>query len=603
MGNSAISLPSKQRYDEFNDRSYGCNLYSLDGAVGKSRLEGALTQHRSIRSYVEKIVDAWCYVSKMSTGSPYHKDRCYFFYYWLGEIVRNTREGTTNFKNIMDTIYNTLSTWVPNEQCKYMYPDTAKQHFKHMKQMFDYYYDFSGICALIQQDQSKYTDYSGYLREAAEAYNSMNAYCLNQGSDKQYCTENGSTFSTKGSPEEFEEKCESEHGLKPISMAEIGKADPDKLPSENVYALFKEGNTCTTWTTRGRGCNQSVKAAVQGGLRSFNMEDENLSGEIVRNHYRACNGKKLDGTPSYFEPCHFFYYWLGYRIKNEVKEPHELNTVMTSIYGNLTNTKCTNSCSKLYPQMDKNIFDKRKEIFDYSYNYNILSKDQGDNRYLCSEDCSTYLDGLKGAYSSVQSSCSETTGGDTFCNEFNREYENSFQNGEPKLQCQTTAKKPSAGDDFDLGDAVVDGGNDDPPPPPKPKPNPNPNQAGSSGSFSDADLADGVSGGEGKGGSDGGGSHRKEGEEDSSNVTIAVPSALAAVGLPTIAALLFYKYKPFFLRKHNHSGNGRRRRSRRREFNEFDDDDTSTIEYSTTNSNSDLTTATDPSEYSVPYIR
>uniref|UniRef100_A0A0D9RT19 CD99 molecule (Xg blood group) n=1 Tax=Chlorocebus sabaeus TaxID=60711 RepID=A0A0D9RT19_CHLSB len=78
-----------------------------------------------------------------------------------------------------------------------------------------------------------------------------------------------------------------------------------------------------------------------------------------------------------------------------------------------------------------------------------------------------------------------------------------------------TPKKPSAGDDFDLGDAVVDGGNDDPPPPnpPKPKPNPNPNQAGSSGSFSDADLADGVSGGEGKGGGDGGGSHRKEGEE------------------------------------------------------------------------------------------
>ncbi|KJP84898.1 hypothetical protein AK88_05468 [Plasmodium fragile] len=54
-------------------------------------------------------------------------------------------------------------------------------------------------------------------------------------------------------------------------------------------------------------------------------------------------------------------------------------------------------------------------------------------------------------------------------------------------------------------DAVADGGNDDPPPlnPPKPKPNPNPDQSGSSGSFSDADLADGVSGGQGKGGEGG----------------------------------------------------------------------------------------------------
>ncbi|KJP84944.1 hypothetical protein AK88_05422 [Plasmodium fragile] len=54
-------------------------------------------------------------------------------------------------------------------------------------------------------------------------------------------------------------------------------------------------------------------------------------------------------------------------------------------------------------------------------------------------------------------------------------------------------------------DAVVDGGNDDPPPLNPPKPKPNPDQSGSSGSFSDADLADGVGGGEQKGGASGGG--------------------------------------------------------------------------------------------------
>ncbi|KJP85756.1 hypothetical protein AK88_04626, partial [Plasmodium fragile] len=42
-----------------------------------------------------------------------------------------------------------------------------------------------------------------------------------------------------------------------------------------------------------------------------------------------------------------------------------------------------------------------------------------------------------------------------------------------------------------------------PPDQPKPKPNPNPNQSGSSGSLSDADLADGVSAGEAKGGGGG----------------------------------------------------------------------------------------------------
>ncbi|KJP88405.1 hypothetical protein AK88_01857 [Plasmodium fragile] len=56
------------------------------------------------------------------------------------------------------------------------------------------------------------------------------------------------------------------------------------------------------------------------------------------------------------------------------------------------------------------------------------------------------------------------------------------------------------------GGSVIDGGNDEPPPlnPPKPKPpTTSPTQSGSSGSFSDADLADGVPGGAGKGGGDG----------------------------------------------------------------------------------------------------
>ncbi|KJP86078.1 hypothetical protein AK88_04269 [Plasmodium fragile] len=78
--------------------------------------------------------------------------------------------------------------------------------------------------------------------------------------------------------------------------------------------------------------------------------------------------------------------------------------------------------------------------------------------------------------------------------------------GESGSASESTASNPDAlgtgagvqPEDPDQKNTIVDGGNDDPPPlnPPKPKPNPNPNQSGSSGSFSDADLADGVSGGE-----------------------------------------------------------------------------------------------------------
>ncbi|XP_011733333.1 CD99 antigen isoform X1 [Macaca nemestrina] len=117
-----------------------------------------------------------------------------------------------------------------------------------------------------------------------------------------------------------------------------------------------------------------------------------------------------------------------------------------------------------------------------------------------------------------------------------------------------TPKKPSAGDDFDLGDAVVDGGNDDPPPT-KPKPNPNPNQAGSSGSFSDADLADGVSGGEGKGGSDGGGSHRKEGEEaDAPGVIPGIVGAVVVAVAGAISSFIAYQKKKLCFKENAEQG-------------------------------------------------
>ncbi|XP_055232319.1 CD99 antigen isoform X4 [Gorilla gorilla gorilla] len=102
------------------------------------------------------------------------------------------------------------------------------------------------------------------------------------------------------------------------------------------------------------------------------------------------------------------------------------------------------------------------------------------------------------------------------------------------------------GDDFDLGDAVVDGENDDPRPPnpPKPMPNPNPSHPGSSGSFSDADLADGISGGEGKGGSDGGGSHRKEGEEaDAPGVIPGIVGAVVVAVAGAISSFIAYQKK------------------------------------------------------------
>lgn len=77
------------------------------------------------------------------------------------------------------------------------------------------------------------------------------------------------------------------------------------------------------------------------------------------------------------------------------------------------------------------------------------------------------------------------------------------------------AKKPSSpGNELSLEDALAGPGDPDPASsnPSKPKPHPNPKQPGTSGGFSDSDLADGIS--DGGGGARDPGNHRREGDGD-----------------------------------------------------------------------------------------
>ncbi|KJP86080.1 hypothetical protein AK88_04271 [Plasmodium fragile] len=110
-------------------------------------------------------------------------------------------------------------------------------------------------------------------------------------------------------------------------------------------------------------------------------------------------------------------------------------------------------------------------------------REQGDKRGKCSRQATVLTSensgwGLKGAKSSITISIAPS----------------SEDNGDCKKQPE----------DPQEGNAVVDGGNDDPPPlnPPKPKPDPNPDQSGSSGGISESGSA---AAGGGAGGSGGGG--------------------------------------------------------------------------------------------------
>ncbi|KAB1252422.1 CD99 antigen [Camelus dromedarius] len=122
-------------------------------------------------------------------------------------------------------------------------------------------------------------------------------------------------------------------------------------------------------------------------------------------------------------------------------------------------------------------------------------------------------------------------------------------------------KKPSAGDDFSLEDAI--GGHNDPTPrsPPKPKPNPNPSHPGSSGGFSDSDLIEGNSGGGGGGGGAGGGggdggNQRHDGEEqgESQGVVPGIIGAVVVAVAGAISSFIAYQKKKLCFKENADQG-------------------------------------------------
>ncbi|GAB69460.1 hypothetical protein PCYB_002090 [Plasmodium cynomolgi strain B] len=319
----------------------------------------------------------------------------------------------------------------------------------------------------------------------------------------------------------------------------------------------------------GEYCNQDVTNKVWDTLKIWNLDvwskNGNFATGIVRNYYYAC--MKNTGNASDNTPCYFLYFWIGAKLNENLKDGQQLQRVMNSIYDKLKNFqfkyKNSNKCNNIYPHMNTYLFEHAKNLFDWKYNYDALKKRAQRGECSCIEKYTAQLESAKSTYGTVSSIC-ENGGPDEYCTKFNSVRNQWNPQNLPKLEC----KEPSAGDDFDRGDAVVDGA-DDEQQPSKTKPKPNPNQAGSSGSFSDADLTDGVSGGEGKGGSDGGVSYRIEGEE-------------------ARYTTLFSWIKNFF-------GRNRKRESVLHELNASSDG--TSIDYTRSN----LTGTDYMTEYSIPY--
>ncbi|ANQ07354.1 Uncharacterized protein PCOAH_00016220 [Plasmodium coatneyi] len=276
-----------------------------------------------------------------------------------------------------------------------------------------------------------------------------------------------------------------------------------------------------------------------------------FAGQIMDALFLVSEVRKGDQSDD--TPCYFFYYWLGDMI-NTNDPRKDFSTLMNDIYRALSeiNDKC--KCNPLGHHSSWDKFKKEKDKFEFKQDYEPNNDKLRKYYNSCGEAYHAGQGTLPTVPSNVRQEC-KSGNSVAYCTKFIKIYGEQCEQNSSGLICPkpvadkpaavrppvaaaaagaregvlstpsaglvpdkegkkptATPKKSSAGDDFDLGDAVVDG------------------------------RVDGVSGGEGKGGSDGGGSHRKEGEESpGSNIApAAVSGTLVSLGLP---AVLFFLYK------------------------------------------------------------
>ncbi|CAA9989471.1 KIR protein [Plasmodium knowlesi strain H] len=331
-----------------------------------------------------------------------------------------------------------------------------------------------------------------------------------------------------------------------------------RLPSEQVYNRLSGKLNCTVRIS-GKGNYTNI---LEGGLQEALREREknvDTSSKILGAWCFVHKGLTKN-VPSHEDRCGFFYYWLGDQLKTESDKDGQFESLMQSVYNTFGKFRFNDQCTNPYPKTNVDIFTKGKELFDYYYNYTSLQKRGPNNRKCpCKGEYDKHQKAVLETYRGVSTNCPGGWITTSYCTEF-MAGKTSQWNPRPLLdQSKCTAE----GSAESLG--------------PESRPGPDGPKVDIEGPDVDGEVPEMSINLEGD---------QNDGSSPSS--TVVIPSALAAVGLPTLAFFL-YKYTDVFdgIKKSlfgglNNTGRRNRRRGRstvgRQHFDDtFTQNDSSTL--------------------------
>ncbi|GAB69436.1 hypothetical protein PCYB_001840, partial [Plasmodium cynomolgi strain B] len=198
--------------------------------------------------------------------------------------------------------------------------------------------------------------------------------------------------------------------------------EENNLPSTKIYEAF-DGSTHSI------GCGSSTEWKQILYRFTYFRKYRDI---IERGLCYARLITKAD-EPLYNELCPFLFYWIVHKIKENLEGDQYIQAT-TTVHNLLQKLKPRWNCSKIYSSMGEHIFKKSKELFDYNYNWRVLTKQGGKNKYCCTANCRDSLRTAADAYRTLESVC----GGDEgtpYCGEFNTKRNQWNPKELPELNC------------------------------------------------------------------------------------------------------------------------------------------------------------------------
>ncbi|CAI7719854.1 PIR protein [Plasmodium vivax] len=201
-------LLTKNDFDKFTSNVWYSNFDRGEGDCEKDpfiseikdELEGPRYWHYDLSKFSDKIARALCYIykRKINHQNDFDKDRCSYFYYWLGDKIYSRLHDKTKFTSIIKMIYDEIYRTDFLNTCPYLYKDIDVDTFNTYKILHDYSKDYGNIyLKTLSGDITCNEDYKDAIYKYINTYKDAYSNCKIVKTKKYDCVYFDSLFGRK----------------------------------------------------------------------------------------------------------------------------------------------------------------------------------------------------------------------------------------------------------------------------------------------------------------------------------------------------------------------------------------------------------------------